>query len=326
MNKNLGYYIRRYLDYYLTSVRNLSKNTILSYRDTIKLFLEYILETKKIKIDEINIEILNKDNVIGFLEFLENNRKCSINSRNQRLACLKSFCRFIIDEDKINISYVQEILSIKIKKYHNKEVKYLSKIQMTELLGSPDISTFQGKKDLIVLTLLYDAGLRVSELINLKVKDIILDNEIGRVKVFMSKNNKSREIPITENTKIMLKEYINFNKLESNDYLILSNRRDKYSSNGIRKIINKYTSDINFKVTPHTFRHTKASHLVETNVPIIYIRDFLGHESIETTLIYSKINGKVKNETIINNSLKLDNQEISYNLNDNELLDWLTNL
>lgn len=74
------------------------------------------------------------------------------------------------------------------------------------------------------------------------------------------------------------------------------------------------------------FRHTKASHLVETNVPIIYIKDFLGHESIDTTLIYSKINGKIKNETIINNSLKLDNQEIIYHLNDNELLDWLDNL
>ena len=326
MNKNFGYYTRRYLDYYLKSVRNFSNNTILSYRDAIKLFIKYIMDTKQIRCDDINLETLTKENVNNFLDYLESNRNCTINSRNQRLHCLKSFCRFIIDEDPINISYVQDVLSIKTKKFSHKEIDYLTKDQMSNLLTKPDITTTQGKKDLVILSLLYDAGLRISELTNLKVKDIILDKEIGRVLVLMSKNNKSREIPITDSTKSILQQYINLIKLDNNDYLIQSNRKNNYSSNGIRKIINKYTSDIDFKVTPHTFRHTKASHLVETNVPIIYIKDFLGHESIDTTLIYSKINGKIKNETIINNSLKLDNQEITYNLNDNELLDWLNNL
>ena len=325
MNKNLGYYIRRYLDYYLKSVRNLSDNTILSYRDTIKLFIKYNSDVKKIKIDNLTLEILNKDNVKNFLDYLENNRNCTINSRNQRLHCLKSFCKFIMEEDSINISYVQDTLTIKTKRFSPKTIDYLTKNQMSELLTKQDVSTTQGKKDFVILTLLYDAGLRISELINLRVGNVILNKEIGRIIVLMSKNNKSREIPITNNTKVILQKYINQNNLKDEDYLIQSNRKAKYSSNGIRKIIDKYTSDITFKVTPHTFRHTKASHLVETNVPIIYIRDFLGHESIETTMVYAKINGKIKNETIINNSLELE-QKIEYNLNDNELLDWLESL
>lgn len=325
MNKNLSYYIRRYLDYYLKSVRNLSNNTILSYRDTIKLFIKYLLDIKKNTIDNITLETLSKENINDFLDYLENNRNCTINSRNQRLHCLKSFCKFIMEEDSINISYVQDALTIKPKRFSHKTIEYLTKEQMSELLTKQDISTTQGKKDFVILTLLYDAGLRISELINLKVSNVILNKEIGRIIVLMSKNNKSREIPITNNTKIILQKYINQNNLEDDDYLIQNNRKTKYSSNGIRKIIDKYTSDINFKVTPHTFRHTKASHLVETNIPIIYIRDFLGHESIETTMVYTKINGKIKNETIINNSLELK-QKIEYNLNDNELLNWLERL
>lgn len=326
MNKNLSYYIRRYLDYYLKSVRNFSDNTILSYRDTIKLFLKYILDIKKYKINEINFEILNKENINDFLNYLENNRNYNINSRNQRLHCLKSFCNFLIDEDASNLSFVQNVLSIKPKKFPHKEIKYLSKEEMNKLLLKPNTKTINGIKELLILTLLYDAGLRVSELINLKVKDIMLDGKIAKIQVLMSKNNKSREIPITDNTKSILLQYINHSYLQNNDYLILSNRKNKYTSNGIRKIIKKYTSDIDFKVTPHTFRHTKASHLVETNVPIIYIRDFLGHESIDTTMIYAKINGKIKNETIINNSLNLDNQKINYKLNDSELIQWLESL
>ena len=107
--------------------------------------------------------------------------------------------------------------------------------------------------------------------------------------------------------------------------MIVSNKKDKYTSNGIRKIIKKYTDECNIHVTPHTFRHTKASHLVETNIPIIYIRDFLGHESIETTMIYAKINSKLKNEAIVNHGIELRN-EITFNLNDDKLIEWLDNL
>lgn len=323
MNKNLGYYIRDFLNNYLQLVRNFSQNTIMSYRDTIKLFLIFNRDINHLKIENINLESLNKDNILNFLNWLENKRNCSINTRNQRLACLKSFCKFIFENDSLSIEYLQNIFDIPFKRYAKKEIEFLTKSEMTNLLRKPNIASKQGKKSLMIITLLYDAGLRISELINLKVENIDLTNDIARIKVKQSKNNKSRQIPITENTKKMLKEFIK--EKQPNDYLIVSNRNDKYTPNGIRRIIKKYTQDLNISVTPHTFRHTKASHLVETNVPIIYIRDFLGHASIETTMNYAKINSKIKNETIINHGIKLENN-ITFNLKDEELLEWLENL
>lgn len=325
MNTNLGYYVKRFLSYYLNSVRNLSNNTIYSYRDTIKLFLEYNVKENNTDLTKATLELLNKNNILKFLDYLENNKKDSINTRNQRLACLKSFCRFILDEDSLALEYVQDIFSIKKKKCVYKEIDYLTKEQVQSILSKPNLTNKQGMKELVILTLLYDAGLRVSELINLKVKDVNTNATIARLRILNTKGNKSREVPITDNSKKILEQYIKKLNEDSNSYLVCSNRKEKYSSNGIRKIINKYTSDIPFKVTPHTFRHTKASHLVETNTPIIYIRDFLGHESIDTTMIYAKISSKVKNETIINNSLDLNNK-IKYDLNNGDLLEWLNNL
>lgn len=323
MNKYLGYYIRSFLDNYLKLIRNFSQNTILSYRDTIKLFLIFNKEEKHLETEHMNLELLNEDNILSFLNWLENERKCSINTRNQRLACLKSFCRFILEQNPMSLAYIQNVFHIPFKKHYKKEIEFLSKEEMRDLLRKPDVSSKTGRRALIIFTLLYDAGLRISELINLKVEDIDLTHDIARIKVIKSKNNKSRQIPITENTKNLLNEFIKGK--EQHDYLIVSNKKDKYTPNGIRKIIKKYTGDYSVHVTPHTFRHTKASHLVETNIPIIYIRDFLGHESIETTMIYAKINSKLKNEAITKHGIDLKNK-ITFNLSDDKLIEWLENL
>lgn len=324
INKDLGYYIKKFLDYYLPSVRNLSTNTIHSYRDTIKLFLKYNVNNS-VKIENANIELLNKENILRFLDSIENERTNSINTRNQRLACLKSLCRFIINEENLSIAYIQDIFSIQKKKCYRKEIQILTKEEIERILAKPSLSSPQGKKELLILTLLYDAGLRVNELLNLKSQDIVLNNDIAKIRILKTKCNKSREVPITDNTKELVKGYITYKKLNGEDYLIQNNRNNQYTSNGIRKIISKYTTDINFKVTPHTFRHTKASHLVESGIAIIYIRDFLGHESLDTTLLYTKLNGKFKNETLINNSLELNNK-IKYDLNNTDLLEWLEKL
>lgn len=324
MNKeNLSYYIRKFLTHYLVDVLNYSKNTILSYRDTISLFIKYCL-SKTSKLEDLNFEILEKQNILDFLSYLEIEKNNSINTRNQRLACIKTLCRYIADEDPTHLIYYQNVNTISFKKKCEKEIKVLTEDEIKHILNKPNTRTKQGKKELTILTLLYDSAIRISELINLKVCDIRFD-KISRVLIKRSKNNKSREIPITENTKKILIDYINYFSLNNDSYLFLSNQKKTYSSNGIRKIIKNYTQDIEINVTPHVFRHTKACHLVNTNIPLIYIRDFLGHSSIKTTEIYAKSNGKQKNEAIINHSLELNN-EIKYDLKNSELLEWLNNL
>lgn len=325
MNKKLSYYIRKYFITYLSVRRNCSKNTISSYKDTIKLFLLYNEEIKKEKIADINIDIWTYENINQFLDYLQKKRNISNNSRNQRLAMLKSFSKFLLNYEPQMLEEIQKILSIHKKKSITKTIEILTKEEVTKLLQKIDTKTKQGKRELVILTLLYDAALRVDELINLKVENIVFD-EISKVIVQKGKGNKSRVVPIIDDTKSILEKYIQYFKLGQNDYLITNTHKKIYTSNGIRFIINKYTKDFRFKVTPHTFRHTKACHLVDSGVPLIYIRDFLGHESVETTEIYAKISAEQKSNTIIENSISID-VSIKYNLDeDNDLLDWLSNL
>lgn len=324
-NKNLAYYIREFLVTYLNTRRNCSINTIKSYRDTIKLFLNYNITENNLDIKDLDFQILNYDNINNFLNYLENIRNSSINSRNQRLACIKSLCTYILTYEVTYLEEFQKIIDIKSKKYNPKTIDYFTKEEITEILNKPNYEVKQELKELSILTILYDGALRVSELINLKTEDIILENP-ARIIVKQSKGNKSREVPITSGTVKILKKYKEQFNLKSGDYFIQSNHKKTYTSNGIRKIINKYTKGFRFKVTPHTFRHTKASHLLESNVPLIYIRDFLGHESIETTEIYAKINNTIKDKAIIENSISLD-IPIKYNIDeDTELIEWLKSL
>ena len=320
-NKTLSYYIREFLVTYLDTRRNCSYNTISSYKDTIKLFIRY----NKKNSNKLDMSHLNYININNFLDYLEKERNSSINTRNQRLACIKSLCGFIMDYNPIYIEQFNPILNIKSKNQNNKLMQILTKEEIKTLLSKPNTKTKQGIKELVILTLLYDAALRISELINLKFEDVCLEKPF-KIKVINSKRNKSREVPITDDTVEILKKYIEVFDIKSGDYFILSNQKKIYTSNGIRRIIEKYTKDFRFKVTPHTFRHTKASHLVESGVPLIYIRDILGHEHVETTEIYAKVNDRIKNSIILEKALPI-NTEIKYNIDeDEELLDWLNSL
>ena len=146
--------------------------------------------------------------------------------------------------------------------------------------------------------LLYDSGARAQEIINLKVEDLRLDsNPVVRL---LGKGNKYRTIPITNNTKDILIKYIDINEL-SNNSILFSNPKGSYATTKmITHIIDKYSSILNKNIHPHTFRHSRAMHLLEAGVNLIYIRDFLGHNSIETTEIYAKANENIKRQAITN--------------------------
>jgi len=324
-DKTLAYYIRGFLTIYLTTRRNSSIHTISSYRDTIKLFLNYVIAVNEIDIAKINFEVLTYENINNFLDYLEENRNITTNTRNQRLACIKSFCKYIISYDPTHLEQLTQIINIKAKKYKYKNIEYFTKEEISELLQRPNLESKQGAKDLVIMVLLYDGALRVSELINLKVEDVFLEPPF-KIFIKQAKGNKSREVPVTSDTVEILKKYKGAFNLKTGDYFIKSNQNKTYTSNGIRKIIKKYTKDFRFNVTPHTFRHSKASHLVESGVPLIYIRDLLGHESVETTEIYAKISNITKNKVITDNGIQIDNK-IKYNMNeDSNLIEWLSTL
>ena len=187
MNKNFSYYLSKYLKEYLVVERNLSKETIRSYTKTFQMLIEYLVNIKNIKLNDITFENITRDLIIYFLNHLEENGN-SIRTRNQRLAGIKSFYRYCLCYEIQNIDNINQILTISFKKYVKPIQDYLTEEELENIFASIDTNTKIGKRDLLILVLLYDTAARSSEIINLKIEDINL--EAGIIKLNGKVKNK----------------------------------------------------------------------------------------------------------------------------------------
>lgn len=310
MNNSFSSLLNLYLTNYLVIQRNMSSNTIRSYKCTFKSLIKYITDVKNIPIKNINFGVINRDTIIDFLDYIENETNASIRTRNQRLAVIKSFYSYVKDTNPEQLINIQQILTIKCKKEIKKEFDYLTKEEVDKFLNSIPTDFNKGIRDYTLLMLLYDSGARAQEIVNLKVEDLRLDSD-PVVRLF-GKGNKYRTVPITNSTKKILIRYIDINKFDNNSVLFPNPKGNYATTKMITHIIDKYSSILNKNIHPHTFRHSRAMHLLEAGVNLIYIRDFLGHNSIETTEIYAKANDNIKRQAITN----AYNFDISKNLND----------
>lgn len=331
IKNDFAYYLTNFFTVYLVNQKNVSNNTIKSYRDTFKIMFIFVKEKKNIEINNITLNIISKEFILEFLDYLENTKNNSISTRNQRLAAIHAFCRFVQTEEPTYIDNLQKILDISFKRRIQKVVDYLTPEAIKILLEQPNITTSKGFRDLVIMSLLYDTGARVQELIDLKVQDIRIESP--STVILHGKGNKIRQVPIMNNTKKLLKEYITKFQKTSNQYLFESSKDTKFSRKGICYIINKYTemaqkqsSIIPKKISPHQFRHSKAMHLLQSGINLIYIRDFLGHVDIQTTEIYAKYDTETKRKAIENAYPDLVQTEIPNWKNDNDLLQWLNTL
>lgn len=292
-------YLNSFLTSYLLTQRNVSSNTIKSYKTTFKIFFKYIIEVKKILPKDINFSILTRENVMDFLNYLEETKKDSISTRNQRLAAIKSFCNFVLEEDFNNFNSLQRILTIPQKKGVESTIDYLTKEELTTFLSSIQTLNRKGVRDYTLIALMYDSAARVSEVTNIKVNDLSL-NENPYVTLY-GKGRKYRSVPITNETKQLLKKYIETFKLNNFDYLFAGNKGEKATTKMITHILKKYElkSEIGKNIHPHILRHTRAMHLLEAGVNIVDIRDILGHSSVTTTEIYARTTMELKRKAIL---------------------------
>lgn len=334
--KTFQYYLSKYFTAYLGAERNVSTHTIASYADTFKLFLNYFENILKKRTDKIRLDDITKENITDFLNWLENDRHIAISSRNVRLAAIHSFIRYVQTEDPEHIYEYRKILGIRNKKHKTADIPYLSVNQIKAVLRAPDSTTQQGFRDKVLLTVLYDTAARVDELIHLTFDDVRLDKP-ATVKL-TGKGNKIRVVPIMGNTAELLKKYVSLTKRSSQyqpsqKYLFINRSHNTLTRAGISCIINKYVKKVNseetvisIKVHPHTFRHSKAVHLLESGIELIYIRDFLGHSSVKTTEIYARVSTKNKREALEKAYENITN--ISYpDWNDDKpLMNWLNEL
>jgi integrase/recombinase XerD len=328
-------YLTEFLTVYLPSQKNVSKNTLYSYRDTYKLLITYLQETHNIPAERITLSLLSSEWIVGFLQWLETERRCSISTRNQRLAAIHSFFRYLQAEEPSGLYHFQKIMSIPAKKTGKKTVDYLTPEAIKLLLEQPDKQTGKGRRDLTLMSVLYDTGARVQELIDIKVCDVILDSP--SVVVLHGKSNKTRRVPITKNTVSLLHAYLTENNLnkqwKDQNPLFYNNQQHKLTKEGIAYILIKYAESarksstvIPVKVRPHIIRHSKAMHLLQAGVNIIYIRDFLGHVDIKTTEIYARADMETKRIAIENAYPDLIDSNLPDWNKDRELLAWLSRL
>lgn len=333
---NFAYYLTDYLSKYLPCTAGLSMNTIMSYRDNFSLLLEFCNTKKKLSPEKVTLTHLNKEFIEDYLNWLEKDRNCAISTRNVRLAAVHAFCRYLQLEYPDYIYQAQQILAIPAKKSQKNTIEYLSLDAMQLLLKMPDESSQAGRRDRVLLSLLYDSAARVQEIADIKVCDVRIKAP-STVKL-TGKGNKSRIVPLMKPMAALLEQYLIENQLishHSGSYPLFCNRsKDKFTRAGIAYILDKYTNIARQmspelfpdKISPHWFRHGKAMHLLQSGVNLVYIRDFLGHVDIQTTEIYARIDGEMKRKALEKSNSNIISEKLPEWQSNAGLMNWLKNL
>ena len=298
MNKNLSFYVQRYFSSYLIGQHNYGKNTVASYRDTFKLLLTFLDGNHQRK-KNIPISDVDKSCILRFLNWLDMERGNSPATRNVRLAHLKSFFHYVRIEEPALADQCENVMNVPFTKVEKCPPKYMDEDSVSHMLHIVDLESRDGIRHLAILSLLYDSGCRVQELIDLKVKDIQFEK--GQRIYVHGKGDKYREIPITPSTEKILKKYLKNFPHSGNDALFTNRKGEPLTRQGIRYILQKYAAeskasnpdDFSGVAHPHLLRHSKATHLVNAGVNIYNVRGFLGHASVATTQVYLTSNPEV---------------------------------
>ena len=260
----------------LKSEYNYSFYTIKNYKLDLTLFFDFLNKSN------VNYLYLNKDNVLAYLKYLDKmNLKNSTISR--RISALRTFYNYLMNEGLINSNI---FLNVKNPKLEKKLPNYLNYTEMEELLESIDIKTDEGLKRRLLIEMFYSTGCRVSEIINIKVKDIDFLNKKIRI---MGKGSKERIVYYGDYAKKYLDKYLS--KGMDKDYLFVNKHGDKYTVEEIELIVKDIMKHLSIKthVTPHTLRHTFATHLLNNGADIRSVQELLGHSNLSTTGIYTHV-------------------------------------
>ena len=322
--------VTSYLAEYLPQTCGFSNNTINSYRDAFKLLLLFLQEEKGIEAHKIELKMIGRQIVSEFLDWLENTRYASVSTRNQRLAALKAFSKYAQYRYPDTITNCVDIITMRPKKQEKPLVAYLSEEELSVLLKQPNPMILHELRDLALMSLLYDTGARVQELVDLTLGDIRLTHPA--MVILTGKGQKSRQIPLMKETCRLMDRYISrFHPPKAPKETPLFYNRDKkpLTRYGVTYILKKYAKNADTAldskiISPHVLRHTKAMHLLRAGVNMIYIRDFLGHVEITTTEVYARIDAEMKRKVFEETVPNYIPEAVMPWEEDEDLLEWLT--
>ena len=297
-----------YFEEYLPNVRSYSPNTIASYQDAFRLLLEYMSEERRIKPYLLDYKHFSSDVILSYLDWLETHRNSSISTRNQRLSAISAFFKYASQRSIPALKICSSIANIPSKKAPGHVFSYFSVQELGILLQTPNPRKPLERRDIVLLSLLYDSGARAQELCDIRISDIRFGNPAS-VRLH-GKGGKTRIIPLMSPTAKLLRQYTSERKAETEGRelpLFINQRGEAITPACIRNVICKYVSKAKkthpdlfceSSYSPHSFRHSKAVHLLEAGTELIYIRDFLGHASIQTTEIYATVSQSTLMRTI----------------------------
>ena len=329
-------YMSKYLTEYLPGIQGVSYNTIASKRDAYILLLKYLDDTQNIKAEDVDIPLLTRETIIKYLEWLEKSRGSSVSTRNIRLAAIKSLFSYIQTQTPDYIYQCQQILSIPRKKEPGHTLEYLTVEGIKSVLDAVETSSRTGLRDLTLLSLMYDSAARVQEIADLSVNDFRAEKP--STLRLTGKGSKTRIVPLMSTTSDLVSKYISIYhpsyRGEYNVPLFSNRKKEKLTRAGIAYILKKYVKIAREKqpdlipetVSPHGLRHSKSMHMLQAGVPLIYIRDFLGHSEISTTEIYARCDSEQKRKAIENTCPSITKSETPMWQKDTSLLGWLQSL
>lgn len=296
-------WVRRFLLEHLVSERNLARNTQRSYRDTLALLIPFIAGKVHKPIDKLDIDHVSAEHVQQFLQHLEQTRGCTLTTCNQRLAVIHALARFIGQHCPECIEWSGEIRAIPFKRTFKTSITYLEKSEIDALLAAPDRNTAQGRRDYVLLLFLYNTGARADEAAQLSIGDLNLahppQSDHSSVQIH-GKGNKQRLCPLWPHTASELTALIEARA--PTEHVFLNRCGHPITRFGIHTLVERYVEKVSAKmpglaakqVSPHSIRHTTATHLLRTGVDINTIRAWLGHVSVDTTNIYAETDLEMK--------------------------------
>jgi len=299
-----------YFNSYLPLIKGLSINTITSYQYAFQLLFEYLYSVKDLPPEKVTFRTLSGGVVEEYLLWLESNRGCSARTRNQRLAAISSFAKFAIRQNMSEVlSFSVDVSAIPKKRVaKNDGVTYFTTEEMAMLLRTPKQSTSIGRRDTVLMSVLYASGARAQELCDLTVSDVLFrDTATLRL---CGKGSKARIVAIPDVCAKLLANYLKFKGLntvagdEKLRHVFSSQNNEHMTISCIEEIVKKHVKSARSSrpelfplrnYSPHSFRHSIAVHMLESGVPLPVIKNFLGHASIESTLVYATVTPELAN-------------------------------
>lgn len=326
----LPMYVQRFFTERLLNQMRASPNTIASYRDTFRLLLNFAKEQTGLNPTEMEVAHIDAELVGRFLVFCEEDRGISPRSRNTRLAAIRSFFKYIAINEPQLLHHCQRILAIPSKRYDKHPIDFLHHDEAEALINAPDQASWYGRRDRTLLLVMLQTGLRVTELIELHNDDVELGTG-AHVRCF-GKGRKARATPLRKDSVQALTQWQRDHDCRPDMPLFPSNRGTALSRDAVERLVRKHALGAvahcaslgNKHVTPHVLRHTAAMQLRQSGVDTTIIALWLGHESVESTLIYVHADLQMKEKAMARTD-PTNSKAVRYRPDD-QLLEFLEGL